>query len=105
MTNYSIFIVPYAEENLLDIAEYIALDNPQRAMSYIDEIKQVLTKTLSIFPKSGKIQEGLDFSEEIRMYPYENYNCYYRVIEESKRVEVLFIYNANRDIQALLQFH
>ena len=94
--------MPTAKKSLLEIGEYIALDNPVRAISFIDEISDSLIKTLSIFPYSGKVAEDLDLGEEIRVVPYGNYVSYYRVLEDNLVVEVLFIFNASRNIQALI---
>ena len=102
MKHYCIEITPTARESLLEIGEYIALDNPIRAMSFVDEITNSLQKTLSIFPYSGKIVEHLDIEQEIRIWPYSNYNNYYRILEDKKRVEVLFIFHSSRDIQSLI---
>ncbi len=102
MKSYRVSIMPTAKEGLLEIGEYIALDNPVRAISFIDEITGSLKKTLSIFPYSGKITEDLDLDENIRTMPHGNNNSYYRVVEDNQIVEVLFIFNASRDIQALI---
>lgn len=98
MKSYSVIIMPTAREGLLEIGEYIALDNPIKAMSFIDELTDSLENTLSIFPYSGRVSDDLDFSEETRVFPYGNYISYYRVIEQRQVVEVLFIFNARRDI-------
>ena len=94
--------MPSARACLLEIGEYIALDNPQRAITFIDEIIGSLQKQLSIFPFSGKRVEDLDLDEEIRVMTHGNYNSYYRVIEDRLLVEVLFVFNARRNIQALI---
>ena len=53
MKHYRVEIMPTARAGLLEIGEYIALDNPVRAMSFIDEITDSLHKQLSLFPFSG----------------------------------------------------
>ena len=96
--------MPSARKGLLEIGQYIALDNPKRAMSFVDEIVDSLRKTLSIFPHSGKVVEDLQFDDdEVRIWPHGNYNSYYRILEEAHTVEVLFVFNANRDIQQLMK--
>ncbi|SMM98595.1 hypothetical protein SPONN_2609 [uncultured Candidatus Thioglobus sp.] len=94
--------MPSARESLLAIGEYIAFDNPVRAITFVDEITASLEKTLSIFPLSGKVVEELDLSEEIRIWSYGHYNSYYRVLDDKKFVEVLFIFNASRDVDSLI---
>ena len=102
MKHYRVEIMPTARAGLLEIGEYIALDNPTRAISFIDEITDLLQRQLSLFPLSGKIAEDLDMDEKIRMLHHGNYNSYYRVIEEKQLVEVLYVFNGSRDIQAVM---
>lgn len=84
--------------NGLEISDYIALDNPVRAGSFIKELTTSLRKTLSLFPYSGKVSEELDLGEEIRIWLYS----YYRVLDGKQVVEVLFIFNASRDVGSLI---
>jgi hypothetical protein len=55
-----------------------------------------LNKTLSISPYSGKIVEELDLIDEIRIWSYDHYNSYYRVLDDKQIVEILFVFNASR---------
>lgn len=102
MKHYRIEIMPTAREGLLEIGEYIALDNPARAITFIDEITDSLQKSLSIFPYSGKVADDIEVDQEIRMWSHGNYISYYRVVEEKQLVEVLYVFNASRDMQALI---
>ncbi|CAC9620630.1 hypothetical protein [uncultured Gammaproteobacteria bacterium] len=102
MKRYQIIIMPSAREGLLVIGEYIALDNPTRAITFVDEMTTSLNKTLSIFPYSGKIVKELDLIDEIRIWPYDHYNSYYRVLDDKQIVEILFVFNASRDISSLI---
>ena len=95
-------VMPTAREGLLEIGEYIALDSPARAVTFINEITDSLQKTLSLFPFSGKVAEDLELNEKIRILPHGNYIAYYRVIENKQLVEVLYVFNASRDIQSLM---
>lgn len=94
--------MPTAKVGLLEIGEFIALDNPKRAISFIDELSLSLRKTLSAFPYSGKIAEDLELDEEIRVWSHGNYNSYYRVLENKNTVEVLFVFHGSRDVQSLI---
>lgn len=102
MKSYSVFIMPTAKEGLLEIAEYIAIDNPAKAIDFIDEMMESLINTLSIFPYGGRVVDHLDLNEEIRMSAYRSYNSYYRIMENQKRVDILFIFNGSRDIENLI---
>lgn len=63
MKHYRVETMPTARTGLLEIGEYIALDNPVRAMSFIDEITDSLHRQLSLFPLSGKVTEDLELDE------------------------------------------
>ena len=102
MNNWEVAFADTAEEGLLDIVDYIASDNPVRAVSFIEELTSSLRKTLSIFPYSGKVAKDLEIDQEIRVWPYGRYNSYYRVVADKQRVEVLFVFHASRDVQALI---
>lgn len=102
MKHYHIKIMPTARTGLLEIGEYIALDNPVRAISFVEELTASVRKMLSLFPYAGKVVENLGFDEEIRIWPYGDYNSYYHVIENKQLVEVLFVFHASRDIQGLM---
>lgn len=102
MTHYSIKIMPTARLGLLTIGDYIALDNPIRAISFVDEITDSLQKTLSLFPYSGKKVDDLSAQQEIRVWSYGRYNCYYHIIEQKSLVEILFVFHASRDVQKLM---
>jgi plasmid stabilization system protein ParE len=92
--------MPNATKNLVEIGRYIALDNPMRAISFVDELEKSLKNTLSLFPYSCRVVEDLDFDEEVRIFSYGNYNCYYLVNEEKRNVEILFVFNASRDVNS-----
>ena len=102
MNNYTVVFSKTADEGILQIVDYIALDNPTRGLSFVEEITHSLNRTLSLFPYSGKIADNLDMAEEIRVWTHGNYNSYYRVIEEQQLVEVLFIFHASRNAQAFI---
>ena len=46
--------------------------------------------------------ENLDLDKEIRIFSHGSYNNYYRVLDGKQTVEVLFIFNASRDIDSLI---
>jgi len=100
MKTYNIVITPYAKNCLLDIFEYIALDNLGRAETFIDEMVESLSNTLSIFPLAGKVYEGLETKMEIRSLAYKKYVCFYWVKNDA--VEILFVLNSAQNIQNLL---
>lgn len=102
MSTYRVAFADTAEEGLLNIVDYIALDNPVRAVSFVGELTVSVRKMLSAFPYPGKVVEDLGFEQEVRVWPYGDYNSYYHVIEDKQLVEVLFVFHASRDVQALM---
>ena len=102
MSTYRVAFADTAEEGLLNIVDYIALDNPVRAVSFVGELTVSVRKMFSAFPYSGKVVEDLGFEQEVRVWPYGDYNSYYHVIEDKQLVEVLFVFHAGRDVQALM---
>jgi plasmid stabilization system protein ParE len=89
-----------AEECLLDISEYIALDNPTRAETFIREMVKSFTNTLSVFPLAGKVYEELETKMEIRSLAYKKYVCFYWVNNDV--VEILSILNSAQNIKNVL---
>ena len=103
MKHYEVAFSQNAVDGLLAISDYIALDNPVRAGSFVKALTTSLRKTLSVFPYSGKVAGDLNLGREIRIWSYGHYNSYYRVLEDRQVVEVLFIFHASRDADALIR--
>jgi plasmid stabilization system protein ParE len=99
MKSHKVVFTEAADECLLNIAEYIAQDNPIRAETFIEEIIVSLRKTLSVFPLAGTRYEDIDI--EIRRLPYKNYVSFYRVTNNV--VEILFVFNSAQDIKGILK--
>ncbi len=102
MKEYSIIITANAETCLLDIAEYIALDNPARAFSFLDELTSSLKKTLSMFPFSGRVDEKIA-AQEVSSFSYNNYTSYYRVSVAKGAVEILYVFNGKQKVDGFLE--
>lgn len=100
MKTHNIVITTSAKNCLLDIFEYIALDSLDRAETFIDEMVESLSNTLSIFPLAGKIYNDAYFDFELRSLAYKKYVCFYRLKNDT--VEILFVFNSAQNIQNLL---
>ncbi len=98
-TTYDIIFTVTADECLLNIAEYIAQDNRERAETFIEEIIESLYKILSILPFSGKIYEEIENIGEIRSLTYKNYVSFYRIVDDT--VEILYIFHSAKNIQEI----
>ena len=73
-----------AEEDLESIADYIASDNPRRALSYISELR-TRCHSLVTFPEAAVLKP--EFGEGIRMTPFGRYLIFYTVQATCVRVE------------------
>jgi len=91
--NYYIKIMPQAEQELEDIAYYIALDSPQRAQSFIESLVSSFINTLSVLPEGGVIHKG-----DIRKISYKHYTAFYIVKRAEKQVDILHIVNLNKPL-------
>ena len=87
-----------ARNDLSDIATYIARDNPERAVSFIEEllarIEMVFERPLS-FPARGELGAG------VRSAIHGRYLIFFRVSE--RLIEILRVLHGARDIDYLLE--
>jgi toxin ParE1/3/4 len=73
-----------AEDDLEHIADYISIDNPDRALSYIDEIEAHRTKLL-VAPQGGVRRD--DLVRGLRSTPHGAYIIFYRAAFDEVRIE------------------
>ena len=85
-------ILPPARDDLNGIREYIAKDNPIRALSLVEELEQACYQ-LADMPKSAPRRPML--GPDIRMRPVGNYIIYYRPVSDG--VEIIRVIHAARD--------
>lgn len=90
---YRIVWRPMAEADLGDIIDYIARDNPNRAETFAQELRDK-TLPLAQHPKIGSIgRPGLPaFVREL--VAHQNYIVFYRVLDETRTVEILRVKHA-----------
>lgn len=99
--NYRVEVTQNARIWLKEIAKHIGQDNPERALRFIDEITDKFNQIFSLFPYSGQVLEESNFQWEIRVWSHKNYISYYRVIEDTQTVEILYIFNASKSMEWL----
>lgn len=75
---------PAAERDLEEIGDYIAQDNPTRAVSFIREIREHCG-LLASSPRAAPLWPEL--GENLRMVPHGRYLIFYTLFEESLRIE------------------
>jgi plasmid stabilization system protein ParE len=80
----SVYFSPKAKEDLREIGDYIARDNPIRAGTFLDEILQscdFIGSSPETFPLRPRLGTG------IRRTFHKRYAIYYRVLLEEIRIE------------------
>ena len=83
---FTVKFMPLAADDLWQIAEYIAQDNPKIAISFIIELERKTRDVLSTAPLAGRI-----YKNQTRFFPIGRYIVLYEVNKRKKLVEVLHI--------------
>jgi toxin ParE1/3/4 len=89
---------PLAEADLLDIWNFIANDNPEKADSLLERIDRKI-KTLAENPDIGRKRNELLM--DLRSFPVGNYLIFYRSINQG--IEVIRILHGARDIPSFFE--
>jgi toxin ParE1/3/4 len=84
---------PAAQADLLDIAIFIAQDNPRRALTFVDEL-ELKCEALGEAPGIGTSRPEL--GEGIRVLPHARYLIFYREANRGQRIERIL--HGSRDI-------
>ena len=80
MKKYRVEITRSAERDILEIRDYISIDNPKAAMKWIAEIERQIG-TLEKMPiRCPVIPESRDLGIDYRHLIYGNYRTIFRVI-------------------------
>ena len=87
---------PLARQDLLDIEEFIAEDNPAAGAEFTKMLKQKCG-LLADNPYIGAPR--FDLATNIRIFPVGDYNIYYQPIENG--AEIARIVHASKDMSAL----
>lgn len=88
---------PRAERDLDEIKDYIARDNPRRALSFVRELRQVCER-LAANPRMGRARPEL--RPGLRSFPHGDYLIFYRPLRDG--VRVVRVLHGARDIRRLL---
>jgi toxin ParE1/3/4 len=101
---YTVAVEPEAENDLNEIAEYIAShDSIDRAIDVSSRIERSF-EALETFPNRGAHpKELLDYgNRDFREIYFKPYRIIYRVLEDDDLVIVVLIADGRRDMQTLL---
>lgn len=88
---------PAAESDLEEIGDYIARDNPHRAISFIREIRERCL-AIAAAPNAAPLREKI--LSGVRMAPHGDYLIFYRTLNGEIRIERIL--HGARDIQHLI---
>ncbi len=88
---------PAAEEDLVGIAAYIALDKPVAARKWVAEIRDTCD-TLATQPQMGELREGFGVSG-CRSFSVGNHVIFFRAADDG--IEVARIIHGGRDMRDL----
>ena len=97
MKSKPVAFAPRAERDLEDIADYIATDNPERALTFVQELR-VRCRKVGDFPRSPRRFPQL--GDDAHILPYENYIILYRDLPTEISIERIL--HGARDIMALI---
>ncbi len=87
-----------ARQDLLSIGDWIAVDNPRRAASFVDRVEQHCS-TLARHPDAFPLVEGFE-DRGIRRSVYRGYLVFYRV--EPERLVVIHVLSGAMNWTAIL---
>lgn len=91
---YEVRYTQTAMQDLNDIADYIALDNLERAILFITELENNVNDVLSVFPHGGYLHNK---TKGIRMKSHKCYTAFYHVKNDDV-VEVLHVVNLEKPL-------
>lgn len=103
MTNkFRIEYLPTAENDLIDIFEYILSDNPSTAKIFLDQVDESILK-LEEFPYMGVIPKDSRLKYlGYRILIFENYLVFYVVDEGEELVEIRRVLHGKRQYSFLI---
>jgi toxin ParE1/3/4 len=93
-----LIFAPLAVADLEEIGDYIALDNPPRALSFVRELRAQCRKILDN-PLAFAMREEL--APGLRVLPYRHYLIFYRILDKTVRIERIL--HGARDLGPLFE--
>ncbi len=84
-----------AEQDLADLSQHVALDDPQAAVAILDVI-EAKCSLLAQYPELDRPREEL--LPKLRSFPASNYVIFYRIALDE--IQVIRILHGSRDVQA-----
>lgn len=94
----SLVILPAARADLIDIGDFIALDNRPRAASFVAEIE---AKILEVGERPSSFQKRDDLHKGLRHARHGRYLIFF--IEKGDEVQIVRVIEGSRDLPRLLE--
>lgn len=91
-----IIVAPEAEADLDEISDYISLDNPDRAESFVGEI---MSRFLTIGERPRSFPARSDLMQELRSAVHAKYIILF--VEFENHVRIVRVLNGARDLDEL----
>jgi addiction module RelE/StbE family toxin len=92
---YQVVWTDSAIANLKELCEYIAQDNPDAARKLALELVEH-AESLCSLPRRGKVYPKFG-NGQIYELAYRGYRIFYKIYEESKRIDILQVWHGARD--------
>ncbi|WCT74277.1 type II toxin-antitoxin system RelE/ParE family toxin [Sphingomonas naphthae] len=90
-------LLPAARRDLIEIGDYIAVDNPPRAASFISEIE---AKMITIAEHPTRYAARPDLAPGLRSAGHGRYRIFY--VEAGEEVRIVRVLHGARDVVALV---
>ena len=95
--SFQVFFTSAADAELDGIIDFIARDNPVRAMEFVTELQERINTNLGEFPLSGNQYQGS------RYLAFDNYVVVYDVDEQAREVYILLVTEGHRQWRVVLE--
>lgn len=92
-------ILPAARADLIDIGDFIALDNRPRAASFVAEIE---AKIVEVGERPGSFQKRGDLHKGLRHARHGRYLIFF--IEKGEEVQIVRVVQGSRNLPRMLRF-
>ena len=86
--------MPAAQADLIEIGDYIALDNPDRALRFVLEIEEVIFKQIADRPSSFPLRA--DLAVDLWVAHHRRYLIFFRQLSNS--IQIVRVLHGARDI-------
>ncbi|KAB2854764.1 MAG: type II toxin-antitoxin system RelE/ParE family toxin [Sphingopyxis terrae] len=93
---------PAAQQDFYDIVEFIAQDNPDRAVSFVQEIRSACERRAEL-PHAGRRCD--DIAPGLLRFPHKSYIIYYRMLSDGDGIRIMHIIHGARDHERIMRQH